>query len=86
MSHPFTLSQRSSPAKQPFASAAPPAPVPEHSPRPKRQHPPQTLWMASWWDHIQGNLRRAPQLQMARGPTLVQGTHAELLRSIQPGH
>ena len=38
-SHPFTLSQGASPAKQPSASAAPPALAPEHSPRPKRQHP-----------------------------------------------
>ena len=38
-SHPFSLSQGASPAKQPSASAAPPAPVPEHSPRPKRQLP-----------------------------------------------
>ena len=35
-SHPFTLSQGASLAKQPSASAAPPVPVPEHSPRPKR--------------------------------------------------
>ena len=38
-SHPFSLSQGASPAKQPSASAAPPAPVPEHSPRPKRRLP-----------------------------------------------
>ena len=38
-SHPFTLSQGASPAKQPSASAAPPLPAPEHSPRPKRWHP-----------------------------------------------
>ena len=39
MSHPFSLSQGTSPAKQPPASAAPPALAPEHSPRPKRQIP-----------------------------------------------
>ena len=36
MSHPFTLSQGASHTEQPSASAAPAAPVPEHSPRPKR--------------------------------------------------
>ena len=35
-SHPFSLSQGASPAKQPSASAVPPVPAPEHSPRPKR--------------------------------------------------
>ena len=39
MSHPFTLSQRTSPAEQQSALAAPPAPVPKQSPRPKRWHP-----------------------------------------------
>ena len=39
MSHPFSLSQGASPAMQPSASAAPPALVPEHCPRPKRQLP-----------------------------------------------
>ena len=48
-------------------------------PRPHGQH-------ASGQDHIQSNLGRAPQLQMARGPTLKQGTQAEPLRSIQLGH
>ena len=38
-SHPFTLSQGTSPAEQLSASAAPPLPAPECSPRPKRQHP-----------------------------------------------
>ena len=86
-SHPFTLSQEASPAKQLSAQAPPPLPVPECPPRPKGNTPPQTHgWHASWWDHIQGNIRRAPQLQMARGPTLVQGTQAEPLRSIQLGH
>ena len=37
-SHPFTLSQGASPIEQPSAPVAPP-PVPEHSPRPKWQHP-----------------------------------------------
>ena len=35
-SHPFSLSQGASPAKQPSASAVPPALAPEHPPRPKR--------------------------------------------------
>ena len=35
-SHPFSLTQGASSAEQPSASSAPPAPVPEHSPRPKR--------------------------------------------------
>ena len=39
MSHPFTLSQGASPIEQPSAPAAPSCPVPEHSPRPKRQLP-----------------------------------------------
>ena len=38
-SHPFTLSQGASPAEQLSASAAPPTPVPEQSPRPKGQLP-----------------------------------------------
>ena len=38
-SHPFTLSQGASPIEQLSAPAAPSSPVPEHSPRPKRQHP-----------------------------------------------
>ena len=38
-SHPFTLSQRTSPAEEHPAPAAPPAPVPKQSPGPKRQHP-----------------------------------------------
>ena len=38
-SHPFTLSEGASPAEQPSTPAAPPAPVPEQSPRPKKQHP-----------------------------------------------
>ena len=37
-SHPFTLSQGASPTEQPSASATP-SPAPEHSPRPKWQHP-----------------------------------------------
>ena len=41
MSHPFTLSQGASPAVQPSTPAAPPAPAPEQSPRPKRWHPSQ---------------------------------------------
>ena len=39
MSHPFTLSQEASPIEQPSAPAAPSSLAPEHSPRPKRQHP-----------------------------------------------
>ena len=39
MSHPFSLSQGASPTKQPSTSAAPPVPAPEHSSRPKKQHP-----------------------------------------------
>ena len=38
-SHPFTLSQGASPIEQLSAPAAPSSPVPEHFPRPKRQHP-----------------------------------------------
>ena len=38
-SHPFTLSQGASLIEQPSAPAAPSSPVPEHSPRPKWQHP-----------------------------------------------
>ena len=87
-SHPFMLSQGASPVEQQSAPAAPPTPVPKQSPqaqnvasfpRPCGQH-------ASGWDHIQGNLRRVPQLQTVRGPTLEQGAQAEPLRSIQPGH
>ena len=39
MSHPFTLSQGTSPVEQQSAPAAPPAPVSKQSSRPKRQHP-----------------------------------------------
>ena len=46
----------------------------------------ELLFQSDTLDHIQGDLRRAPQLQMVRGPTLEQGAQAELLRSIQLGH
>ena len=36
---PFTLSQRTSPAEEQSAPAAPSTPVPKQSPRPKRWHP-----------------------------------------------
>ena len=88
MSHPFTLSQGASPTKQLSVPAAPPSLVPEHSPRPKRRHPSaQTLWTTCL---LAGPCPRqpwkGPQLQVVRGPTLVQGTQTELLRSTQPGH
>ena len=38
-SHPFTLSQGTSPVEQQSSPAASPMPVPKQSPRPKRQHP-----------------------------------------------
>ena len=38
-SHPFVLSQRTSPVEEQLASTAPPAPVPKQSPRLKRWHP-----------------------------------------------
>ena len=38
-SHPFSLSQRTSPVKEKSTPAAPPTPVPKQSPRHKRQHP-----------------------------------------------
>ena len=38
-SHPFALSQRTSPVEEQSTLAAPPAPVPKQSPRPKRWHP-----------------------------------------------
>ena len=38
-SHPFALSQRTSPVEEQSTSAAPPVPVPKQSPRPKRWHP-----------------------------------------------
>ena len=50
-----------------------------NTPRPSGQH-------VSWWDHIKGNLGRAPQLQMVRDSTFIQGANMELLRSIQLGH
>ena len=37
-------------------------------------------------NYIQGNLRRAPQLQIVRCPSLEQGAQAEPLRGIQLGH
>ena len=39
MSHPFALSQRTSPVEEQPAPAAPPVPVPKQSPRPQRWHP-----------------------------------------------
>ena len=39
LSHPFALSQRTSPVEQQSAPAAPPALVPKQSPRPKRWNP-----------------------------------------------
>ena len=41
MSHPFTLPQGASPIEQLSAPAAPSSLAPEHSPRPKQQHPSQ---------------------------------------------
>ena len=85
--HPFSLSQGASPAKQPSASAAPPVLAPEYSPRPKR-------WLPSP-DPVDGMplgrttskaTTEGPLALTARGPTLVQGTQAEPLRSIQMGH
>ena len=38
-SHPFGLSQRTSPVEEQSTLAAPPTPVPKQSPRPKRWHP-----------------------------------------------
>ena len=38
-SHPFSLSQGASPSEQVSAPGAPSPPAPEHSPRPKQQHP-----------------------------------------------
>ena len=67
-SHPFTLSQGASPVEQHVhpsssshtsAQAVPQAQKVASFPRPCGQH-------ASGWDHIQGNLRRAPQLQMCK--------------------
>ena len=86
-SHPFSLSQGAFPCQATSASAAPPAPAPEHSPDPKGDYPPQTLWTACLWA---GPHPRQPQ----KGPLapnsershLVQGAQAEPLRSIQPGH
>ena len=46
MSYPFTLSQGASPVEQPSNPAAPPLPMPECSPGPKSDTPPQTLWTA----------------------------------------
>ena len=61
MSHPFTLSQGACPVKQLSASAAPPAPVPEQFPRPKRWHPsPDPVdSMPLGGNYVQGSLRRA---------------------------
>ena len=85
MSHPFTLSQGASLIKQPSALVAPSSPAPEHSPRAKWQHhlPRPSGQHASWWDHIQDNLRRAPKLQTARDSTFIQGANMEPLRSVQ---
>ena len=41
MSHPFTLSKRTSPLEEQSAPAAPPVPVCKQSPRPSRWHPSQ---------------------------------------------
>ena len=88
MSHPFTLSQGASPVEQLSASAAPPTPAPEQSPRPKRKHPSQDPVdsMPLGRTMSKATSEGPPQLQTARGPTLEQGTQAEPLRSVQPGH
>ena len=71
-SHPFTLSQEASPTKQPSAPAAPPLLVPEHSPGPKGDTPPQTPWMTCLLvgPHPR-QPQKGPQLQAVRGHTLV---------------
>ena len=76
MSHPFTLSTRSLPYWATVCPSAPSSLAPEHSPRPTRWHPsPDPVDdMPLGGTHVQGNLRRAPQLQVVRGSTLVQGT------------
>ena len=49
MSHPFALSQRTSPAEEQSAPASPPAPVPSGLLGPKGSILPQILWTAHLW-------------------------------------
>ena len=88
-SHPFSLSQGASLLSNPSASAAPPAPVPEHYPRPK-------MWLPSP-DLVNGMpLGGTTSKATAEGPLAPNGershlgtrwaAQAELLRSIHPGH
>ena len=86
-SHPFTLSQGASAAEQLSAPAAPPMPAPKQSPRSKRWHPsPDPVGSNPWVGPCPRQPQKDPQLQTVRSPTLEQGTQAELLRNIQPGH
>ena len=84
-SHLFTLSQEASPVEQASASAAPPTPVPEQSPRPKRWHPsPDPVDSRPLGGTTSKATLGGPPAPNGERSHL--GTQAELLRSIQPGH
>ena len=86
-SHPFTLSQRTSPAEEQSAPAASPTPVPKQSPMPKRWHPPPDPVdsMPLGGTTSKATLEEPPPFQTVRGSTLEQGTHAKPFGSVQPG-
>ena len=87
MSHPFSLSQRTSPMEEQSASAGPPMPVPKQSPRPKRWHPsPDRVdSMPLGRTTSKTTSEGSPQFQVVGYPTLEQGAHAEPSGGIQLG-
>ena len=86
-SHPFVLSQRTSPLEEQPTSAAPPTPVPKQSPRPKRWHPSpnpvESIPLGRTTSKI--TLEGFPQLQTVRDPALEQSAQAKPCRGIWPG-
>ena len=69
--HSFSLLPRTSSMEEQPAPAAPPAPVPKQSTRPKRQHPsPDPVVSKPPGGTMPKTALEDPQLQKARGPTL----------------
>ena len=87
ISHPFTLSQGPSPMSNHLLQQLLLHLHLSTLPGPKGHTLPQTLWMACLLVGLHPRqLWKDPLAPTARGPTLVQGTQAEPLRSIQLGH
>ena len=70
-SYPLALSQRTSPAEEQSAPAAPPAPVPKQSPRSKRWHPsPDPVDSMPLGGATSKTTSEEPQAPNGEGPTL----------------